>query len=67
MNEERFMIATNIDGCLFANYFAEVMDMETAKKKLEQVRKSDSNAKLVKVVIEKGGEEINADKESGNS
>ena len=60
---ERFVIATNMDGCLFGNYFTDVMPKEIAEKKLEQVRKSDSNAKLLKVVIEKGGEVINGGKE----
>ena len=51
---KKYIIATNCDGCIFGNYFTEVMDKEEAEKKLEQVRKADSNARLM-VVIEKGG------------
>ena len=63
MNNQKYIIATNIDGCLFGNYFTEIMDEDEAKEKLKQVRKADSNAKLM-VVIEEGGEEFNADKEN---
>ena len=56
--ENMYVIATNEDGVIFGNYFTEVMPLEQAKKKLEQVRKADSNAKLLKVVIE-GKEETN--------
>ena len=56
--ENMYVIATNEDGVIFGNYFTEVMPLEQAKKKLEQVRKADSNAKLLKVVIE-GKEESN--------
>ena len=59
---ELFVISTNMDGCLFGNYFAETLRREEAEEKLKQVRKADSNAKLLKVVI--GKEDIiNADKE----
>jgi len=61
--EKKYIIATNIDGCIFGNYFTEVMPRLIAEEKLEQVRKSDSNARLM-VVIEEGGEEFNADKEN---
>jgi len=54
--EEKYIIATNVDGCVFGNYFTEIMTKEEAEKKLEQVRKADSNARLM-VVIRK--EEIN--------
>ena len=53
--KKKYIIATNIDGCVFGNYFTEIMSKEEADKKLEQVRKSDSNARLM-VVIEEGGE-----------
>lgn len=56
--ENMYVIATNEDGVIFGNYFTEVMPLEQAKKKLEQVRKADSNARLLKVVIE-GKEETN--------
>lgn len=56
--ENMYVIATNEDGVIFGNYFTEVMTLEQAKKKLEQVRKADSNARLLKVVIE-GKEETN--------
>jgi len=52
---EKYVIATNMDGVIFGNYFTDVMEKDEAEKKLEQVRKADSNAKLLKVVIEKGG------------
>ena len=55
--ENMYVIATNEDGVIFGNYFTEVMPLEQAKKKLEQVRKADSNARLLKVVI--GKEETN--------
>jgi hypothetical protein len=59
---ELFVISTNMDGCLFGNYFTETLRREEAEEKLKQVRKADSNAKLLKVVI--GKEDIiNADKE----
>lgn len=61
---ELFVISTNMDGCLFGNYFTETLRREEAEEKLKQVRKADSNAKLLKVVIEKGGYEFNADKEN---
>ena len=61
--DKNYIIATNIEGCVFGNYFTEIMSKDEAEKKLEQVRKSDSNARLM-VVIEEGGEEINADKEN---
>ena len=61
---ELFVIATNMDGCLFGNYFTEVMCREVAEEKLKQVQKADSNAQLLKVVIAKGGSTINADKEN---
>ena len=60
---ELFVISTNMDGCLFGNYFTETLRREEAEEKLKQVRKADSNAKLLKVVI--GKEDIvNADKEN---
>ena len=51
----KYIIATNEEGCIFGNYFTEVMDKAEAEQKLKEVRKADSNAKLLKVVIEKGG------------
>lgn len=60
---ELFVISTNMDGCLFGNYFTETLRREEAEEKLKQVRKADSNAKLLKVVI--GKEDIiNADQEN---
>jgi hypothetical protein len=61
---ELFVISTNMDGCLFGNYFTETLQREEAEEKLKQVQKADPNAKLLKVVIEKGGNEFNADKEN---
>ncbi len=58
---KHYMIATNWEGCVFGNYFTEIMTEEEAEKKLEQVQQADPNAKLV--VIRKE-ETINADKES---
>jgi len=54
--EEKYIIATNAEGCIFGNYFTEVMPRFVAEEKLKEVRKADSNARLLKVVIEKGGE-----------
>jgi len=61
---EKFVIATTAEGCIFGNYFTEVMSRLIAEERLKEVRKADPNAKLLKVVIEEGGEEFNADKES---
>ena len=55
MKEELYVIATNEEGCLFGNYFTEAMPLSVAEEKLEQVRKADPNAKLLQVVIAKGG------------
>ena len=61
---DKFVIATTAEGCIFGNYYTEVMSRDEAEVKLEQVRQADPNAKLLKVVIEKGGETFNADKEN---
>lgn len=53
--EEMYVIATNAEGCIFGNYFTEVMPLSVAQERLEEVRKADPDAKLLKVVIEKGG------------
>ena len=55
--EDKFIIATSAEGCIFGNYFTEIMTRDEAEEKLKQVRNADPNAKLLKVVI--GKEEIN--------
>lgn len=45
--ENMYIIATNEDGVIFGNYFTEVMTLEQAKKKLEQVRKLKDKAGIV--------------------
>jgi hypothetical protein len=51
MNNDKYLIMTNIDGFLFANYTTEkLLDYNEAWKELDKVRQADPNAKLVKVV-----------------
>lgn len=51
MNNDKYLIMTNIDGFLFANYTTEkLLDYDEAWKELDKVRQADPNAKLVKVV-----------------
>ena len=50
--EERFMIMTNIDGVIFSNIFPDkALPYDEAIKSLALVRRSDPNARLVKVEL----------------
>ena len=51
-NEERFMIMSNMDGVIFSNIFPDrALPYDEALKALALVRRSDPNAKLVKVLL----------------
>ena len=56
MKNEKYLIMTNIDGFIFANYTTEkLLDYDEALKTLALVRSADTNARLVKVVEIIGG------------
>ena len=56
MKNEKYLIMTNIDGFIFANYTTEkLLDYDEALKTLARVRSADTNARLVKVVEIIGG------------
>ena len=58
MKNEKYLIMTNIDGFMFANYTTEkLLSYSEAWKELDRVRQADPNAKLVKVVEVIGDEE----------
>ena len=51
MKNEKYLIMTNSDGFMFANYTTEkLLDYDEALKTLALVRSADTNARLVKVV-----------------
>ena len=51
---EKYLISTNVDGHLYANYCTEkLLSEQEAIKVLSTVREIDPNAKLVKVVEER--------------
>ena len=52
----KYLIMTNSDGFMFANYTTEkLLDYDEALKTLALVRQADQNARLVKVVEIIGG------------
>lgn len=56
MKNEKYLIMTNNDGFMFANYTTEkLLDYDEALKTLALVRSADTNARLVKVVEIIGG------------
>ena len=56
MKNEKYLIMTNSDGFMFANYTTEkLLDYDEALKTLALVRSADQNARLVKVVEIIGG------------
>ena len=56
MKNEKYLIMTNSDGFLFANYTTEkLLDYDEALKTLALVQSTDTNARLVKVVEIIGG------------
>ena len=56
MKNEKYLIMTNSDGFLFANYTTEkLLDYDEALKTLALVQSADTNARLVKVVEIIGG------------
>ena len=56
MKNEKYLIMTNSDGFMFANYTTEkLLDYDEAWKELDRVRQADPNARLVKVVEIIGG------------
>lgn len=51
MTNDKYLIMTNSDGFMFANYTTEkLLDYDEALKTLALVRSADQNARLVKVV-----------------
>ena len=53
MKNEKYLIMTNSDGFMFANYTTEkLLDYDEALKTLALVRSADPNAKIVRVVEE---------------
>lgn len=56
MTNDKYLIMTNNDGFIFANYTTEkLLDYDEALKTLALVRQADQNARLVKVVEIIGG------------
>ena len=56
MKNEKYLIMTNSDGFMFANYTTkQLLDYDEALKTLALVRSADTNARLVKVVEIIGG------------
>lgn len=56
MTNDKYLIMTNSDGFMFANYTTEkLLDYDEALKTLALVRQADQNARLVKVVEIIGG------------
>ncbi len=53
MKNEKYLIMTNSDGFMFANYTTEkLLDYDEALKTLALVRSADPNAKIVRVIEE---------------
>ena len=56
-----YMIATNVDGCMLGDYFAETYDdRKQADVKLKFVKRGDPEAKVVEV------KEVSNDSKQGN-
>lgn len=56
MKNEKYLIMTNSEGFMFANYTTEkLLDYDEALKTLALVRSADTSARLVKVVEIIGG------------